>query len=196
VHIAAIDARPAFDDWPDSDTFTEALADVLAADAYEGGWQWRWLGDSATTAENRRAKLAPVMLDIAWALFELRMHRDPSADPNVVWTALTRDYLHIAPHPELSWWAMRGQLIDAPGYMMNYALGAIITADVRGRSRELRGPFWSVAGDGETWYAWLSSRLYRFGLAVPSGEVLRRHLGRAPSPDALLGEIDALRARD
>ena len=42
-------------------------------------------------------------------------------------------YLHVRPHPELSWWALRGQLVDSPGYMMNYALGAIITADLRAR---------------------------------------------------------------
>jgi hypothetical protein len=42
------------------------------------------------------------------------------------WTRLTRDYLRIRPHPELSWWAMRGQLVDSPGYMMNYAAGAIL----------------------------------------------------------------------
>lgn len=190
VHIAAIDTRPAFTDWPDSDTFTEALAEVLGAEAYDGAWQMRWLGDSATTSENRRARLAPVMLDVAWALFELRMHRDPARDPNVVWTTLTRDYLHIAPHPELSWWAMRGQLIDSPGYMMNYAVGAIITADVRGRASALGGPF--SAGLGERWYPWLSARLYRFGLARSSGDVLRDFLGRELSPEALLREIDGL----
>jgi hypothetical protein len=49
----------------------------------------------------------------------MRMQRDPGANPNRVWTGLTHDYLRIRPHPELSWWAMRGQLVDAPGYMMN-----------------------------------------------------------------------------
>ena len=69
------------------------------------------------------------------------MLRDPTLDPNEVWTRLTRDYLRIRPHPEISWWAMRGQLIDAPGYMMNYAAGAILIAAIRARTVEQHGPF-------------------------------------------------------
>ena len=34
---------------------------------------------------------------------------------------------------------MRGQLIDGPGYMANYALAALIAAAVRARIREVRG---------------------------------------------------------
>ena len=35
IHLAAIRTRPAFRDWPDSDPFTEAVADVVALDVYE-----------------------------------------------------------------------------------------------------------------------------------------------------------------
>ena len=133
VHLAAIRTRPAFRDWPDSDPFTEAVADVVALDVYEPAWQQRWLGDSVPLAAGLQSRYGGIVLDVAWAMFELRMLREPGADPNVVWAGLTRDYLHIRPHPELSWWAMRGQLVDAPGYMVNYAAGAILIAAIRAR---------------------------------------------------------------
>jgi hypothetical protein len=191
IHIAAIRTRPAFATWPDSDSFTEALADVPALEAYEPEWQRQYLGSSAELKDSLRSKYASIVLDVAWALFEVRMLREPSADPNQVWTALTEEYLHIAPHPELSWWAMRGQLVDAPGYMINYAIGAVLAADVRARVRELRGPFWR--GDPAC-YAWLSSHLYRFGLERSSRQVLLELLGRAPSPAALLSDMARMRA--
>jgi hypothetical protein len=186
VHIAAIRTRPAFRDWPDSDPFTEAIADLAALDVYEPAWQQRWLGDSVPLAEGLRGRYAGIVMDVAWALFEARMLRDPGADPNLVWTALTRDYLRIRPHPELSWWAMRGQLVDEPGYMMNYAVGAILVAAVRARIRALHGPF--VAGD-PTLYAWLAPRLYRFGLERPAREVVREFLGGPVFPAALLADM-------
>src|SRR5687767_15995046 len=61
-----------------------------------------------------------VMMDIAWSLFEIRMLRDPAQDPNALWTDITREYLHIKPHPEVAWWAVRVQLVSRPGYMINY----------------------------------------------------------------------------
>ncbi|HEU5059537.1 MAG TPA: hypothetical protein VFU21_23545 [Kofleriaceae bacterium] len=186
VHIAAIRTRPAFADWPDSDPFTEAVAEFVALDVYEPIWQQRWLGDSVPLAEALRARYGGIVLDVAWALFELRMQRDPSADPNRIWTTLTRDYLRIRPHPELSWWAMRGQLVDAPGYMMNYAAGAILIAALRARTRELHGPF--AEGD-PSWYAWIAPRLFRFGLERPTREVLEEFLGGAVSPAALLADL-------
>ncbi|MDQ3136790.1 MAG: hypothetical protein M3Q93_04295 [Gemmatimonadota bacterium] len=186
AHIAAIRTRPAFRDWPDSDPFTEAVADVVALDVYDPAWQLRWLGDSVPLAEGLRSRYGGIVLDVAWALFETRMLRDPEADPNAVWTALTRDYLRIRPHPELSWWAMRGQLVDAPGYMMNYAAGSILIAALRARIRELHGPF--TAGDS-TWYAWVAPRLYRFGLERPSSEVIEAFLGGPVSADALLTDM-------
>jgi hypothetical protein len=186
IHIAAIRTRPAFADWPDSDPFTEALGDLVALEAYEPVWQQRFLGDSVPLADSFRAKYASIVLDIAWALFEVRMHRQPDADPNKVWTKITRDYLKVKPHPELSWWAMRGQLVDSPGYMMNYAIGSIIIADIRARIRALHGSF--TLGD-TTWYPWLAARLYRFGLERPSREVISDFLGRAISPRALLDDM-------
>jgi len=88
------------------------------------------------------------------------MLRAPSTDPNVLWTEITNHYLHIVPHPELSWWALRVQLADAPGYMVNYGLGAVLTAEMRQHIREALGPF--DTGDPR-WYAWLSERLLRYG---------------------------------
>ena len=41
--------------------------------------------------------------------------------------------LDIKPHAEYSWWAMRAQLFDLPGYMLNYAMGAFLIADVSGK---------------------------------------------------------------
>src|SRR5262245_64808084 len=104
--------------------------------------------DLVALDESIRAKYAGIVMDTAWALFEIRMHHDPAADPNQVWTDITRRYFRIRPHPEMSWWAVRGQLVNAPGYMLNYALGAILIADLRARAREAHGPY--VAGD-PTW---------------------------------------------
>jgi hypothetical protein len=125
-------------------------------------------------------------MDVAWALFELRMQRQPNSDPNQVWTTLTRDYLRIRPHPGVSWWAMRGQLVDAPGYMMNYAAGAMLIAAIRERTRNLHGPF--SAGDS-TWYGWIAPRLFRFGLEKPSREVVENFLGRPVSPAPILADM-------
>jgi len=192
VHILAIRTRPAFADWPDSDTFTEALGDLVALEAYEPAWQQQFLGASAPLADSLRAKYASIVLDVAWALFEVRMHREPSADPNQVWSAITHDYLHVVPHPELSWWAMRGQLVDSPGYMMNYALGAIVVADLRARCRELRGAF---SNPDPGMYAWLSERLYRFGLERSSRAVVEEFLGRPVRPAALLDDLGRMSGR-
>ena len=186
VHIAAIRSRPAFSDWPDSDPFTEAVADFIALEVYEPAWQQHWLGDSVPLSDGLRSRYGGIVLDVAWALFEMRMQRDPGADPNQVWTTLTRDYLRIRAHPELSWWAMRGQLVDAPGYMMNYAAGSILIAAIRSRTRAVHGPF----GTGDsTWYSWVAPRLYRFGLERPTREVIEEFLGGRVSPEALLADM-------
>jgi hypothetical protein len=192
VHIAAIRARPAFDDWPDSDVLTEALADMLGVEAYEVSWQALYVGGSADAATLRRARLAGSMLDVAWALFEMRVHRDPAVDPNAVWTEITSRYLGIAAHPELSWWAMRGQLVNAPGYMTNYALGAILTEALRARVRALRGDDAFETPSPEL-YRWLSERLYRFGLARPSRDVVEAFLGGPVTAEPLLAAIAAVR---
>jgi hypothetical protein len=190
VHIAAIRTRPAFADWPDSDPFTEALADLIALDVYEPSWQQHWLGDSVPLAEGLRGRYGGIVLDVAWAEFELRMMRNPEADPNAVWSELTHAYLRIRPHPELSWWAMRGQLIDAPGYMMNYAVGAMLSAAIRARTRAIHGA--TSAGDPE-WYGWMAPRLFRFGLERPAREVIEEFLGGPVSPDALLEDMRRMR---
>jgi hypothetical protein len=186
VHLAAIRTRPAFIDWPDSDVFTEAVADIVALDVYDPVWQHRWLGDSVPLREGLRGRYGALVLDVAWALLERRMLRDPGADPNEIWTALTRDYLRIRPHPELSWWAMRGQLVDAPGYMMNYAAGGILIAAIRARIEALHGAF--VRGDS-TWYGWVAPRLYRFGLERPTRDVVEEFLGGPVSLEPLLADM-------
>ena len=191
IHIAAIRTRPAFTDWPDSDPFTEAVADFMALEVYEPEWQQRWLGDSVPLRDGLRSRYGGIIMDVTWALFEVEMQRDTTADPNRVWTTLTRDYLHIRPHPELSWWAMRGQLIDAPGYMMNYAAGAILIAAIRARTREIHGPF---TGGDSTWYRWIAPRLYRFGLERPTREVIEEFLGGPVSPAAILQDMKRMRA--
>ncbi len=186
IHIAGIRTRSAFADWPDNDTFTEALADVPAMELYEPAWQARFLGDSATLATSLRARYSGIMMDMAWALFEIRIHRSPVSDPNQLWSNITSHWLGIVPHPEWSWWAMRGQLIDAPGYLINYAFGAFITADIRARAAALGHPF-APAVPGQ--YPWLSARLYRWGQERPSRTVLEEFLGRPLKPDALLADL-------
>jgi hypothetical protein len=189
IHVSGVATRPAFADWPDSDPFTEALGDLLALEAYEPAWQARYLGASASEGASLRAKYASIAMDVAWALFELRLHADPSRDPNAEWAAITGEYLHIVPHPEWGWWAMRGQLIESPGYMMNYAIGAMIAAQLRERVRQARGPF---ATPDPKMYDWLTERLYRFGLSRPSREVLRDVLGRSLGVEALVGDMRRL----
>jgi hypothetical protein len=190
IHIAAIRTRPAFGDWPDSDPFTEAVADFVALDVAEPSWQWRWLGDSVPLADGLRARYAGIVLDVAWSLFELRMLREPSADPNQVWTRLTSHYLRIRPHPELSWWAMRGQLVDSPGYMMNYAVGAILIAALRARAVERHGPW--LLGD-RTWYPWVSRMLFRYGLERSTRDLVEEFLGGRVTPAALLEDMGRMK---
>lgn len=190
VHIAAISTRPAYRDWPDSDTFTEAIADLAALEVNEPEWQRRFLGDSAPLASSLRGKYAGIVLDIAWSLLELRAHRDPETSPNQIWTAITRDYLRIRPHPEWSWWAMRGQLVNSPGYMMNYAFGAILIADLRAALVARHGAF--TTGD-PSWYPWVATRLYRFGRERPARVVVEQFLGRGVSVAALIGDLGRAR---
>lgn len=186
IHIAGIHTRPAFLEWPDNDTYSEALADVPALEIYEPRWQWRFLGDSVPLAESLRARYAAIAFDMTWSLFELRAYRDPDVDPNQLWCDLAERFLGIRRHPEWSWWAMRGQLIDAPGYLLNYALGAFIAADIRARL--------AAAGNGfsrsdQTLYDRLRAALYQPGRSEPARQVLERFLGRPISPDALLADL-------
>lgn len=192
VHVSGVATRPAFADWPDSDPFTEALGDLLALEAYEPEWQRRYLRYAAPVPASLRAKYSSIALDVAWALLELRVHADPSPDPNAEWAAITSEYLHIIPHPEWGWWAMRGQLVESPGYMMNYALGAMITAQLRDKIREERGPF---STPDKKRYDWLSDHLYRFGLSRPTRDVLHDVLGAPLGVDALVNDMRRLVAR-
>jgi hypothetical protein len=185
AHMLALHTRPAFMDLGDA-LFYEAFADVPAWSVYEPRWQDKYLGKHASESASLRARYAAVMLDVAWALFECRMLREPAADPNAVWTAITSRYLHITPHPELAWWAVRVQLVDKPGYMVNYGLGAIITADLRQRITSQLGPFDS----GEPrWFGWLADNLLKSGEAQPTAVQLRQFLGRGVTPQALLDDL-------
>jgi hypothetical protein len=188
VNFTAIRNRPAFLDWP-GDLLGEAFADVPSWSTYEPVWQRRYLGRETSEQVSLRALYSGVMLDVAWALFELRMLRAPGTDPNLLWSEITSHYLHIVPHPELSWWALREQLVDKPGYMVNYGLGAVLTADMRQHIREALGPF--DTGDPR-WYAWLGEHLLRYGSERDSRTLLQDFLGRPVSPQALLNQIHRL----
>jgi hypothetical protein len=188
VQISAIRNRPVYVDWNDT-LFVEAFADVSSWSLYEAGWQQRYLGAAAPGRASLRALYGNVMLDVAWSLFEIRMLRDPSTDPNMLWTAITSHYLRIVPHPEIPWWLMRVQLVDAPGYMVNYGLGAVVTADLRARIRERIGGFDT---GNPRWHALVSGELLRFGAGRDTPSLLREFLGRPVSPDALLAQLRRL----
>ena len=189
VHVSAIHTRPAYMDWPDT-LFTEAFADVPSWSVYEPAWQRRYLGAEVPAATSLRSLFGDVMLDVSWALFELRILRNPEADPNAVWTDITSRYLRIVPHAEVPWWAMRVQLAGNPGYMVNYGLGAVLTAEIRARTVEAIGAF--DAGNPR-WYGWLSDRLLRFGSERDTRSLMKDLLGRPLSPDALLRQIERCR---
>jgi len=189
VNITAIRNRPAFVDWP-SDLFAEAFADVPSWSTYEPAWQRRYLGHEASEQLSLRALYSSVMLDVAWSLFELRMLRAPATDPNALWTEITSRYLHILPHPEFSWWAVRVQLADFPGYMVNYGFGAILTADMRKHISKTLGGFDS--GDSR-WYGWLGEHLLRYGSERDTRTLMEDFLGRPVSPQALLEQIHRLK---
>ncbi|HKZ72576.1 MAG TPA: amidohydrolase family protein [Steroidobacteraceae bacterium] len=185
VHIAAVRARPAFF-WPDT-LFMEAFADVPSWSVFDPDWQRKYLGRAVDRSAALQEQYALVMLDVAWGLFEIRMLREPGADPNTVWTEITRRYLGIAPHPEVSWWAVRAQLAGNPGYMINYAAGAVLTADLRARTREAIGAF--DAGNRQ-WYDWLSEHLLKDGARLETPDMLQRFIGRPVSPAALIAELE------
>jgi hypothetical protein len=188
VHMMALHTSPAFMDLGDP-VFYEAFADVPSWDTYDPAWQQKYLGMSAPESDSLRALYSGVMLDLAWALFEIRMLHNPVADPNAVWTEITSRYLHVVPHPELAWWAVRVQLVDAPGYMVNYGLGAVITADIRHHIQESLGPF---ATGNPQWYPWISEHLLRQGMERETSVELTEFLGRPVSPEALLGDIQRM----
>jgi hypothetical protein len=192
AHMLALRTRPAFMDLGEP-IFYEAFADVPAWSVYEPAWQQKYLGRSVAESRSLRALYSAVMLDVAWALFDLRMLRDPDADPNWLWSDITSRYLHVKPHPELPWWAVRVQLVHKPGYMVNYGLGAVITADIRERITQQLGSF--DAGN-ERWYGWTSQRLLRTGEEQETATLLRSFLGRAVSPQPLLRQLQRLKVAE
>ena len=174
LHYAAIRARPAlFEPLVADGGLVEAFADLLGWDVHEPAFQARFLGAAADARACRLGRYGGVMLDVCWALFEVELHRDPERSPNEVWAELTETGLGIVPHPELSWWATRGQLIDGPGYMANYALSALVTAAIRARIRDIRGDWFGNGGD-PGWYEFVADGLLRFGASRPAADVLRR----------------------
>ena len=187
IHMAALRTRPAFLDWATQDTaFLEGTADVLGWDADEPAWQRHWLGDAAEPREALLSRYGAVMLDVCWALFEIELHRHPERRPNDVWTEVTTDGLGIVPHPEWSWWAIRGQLIDGPGYLANYALSAIMAAAVRERIAAVRGP-WFEGDPG--WYRFVSDALFVTGASRTPADLLGAFLGGPLTAGPLLADL-------
>ena len=189
IHIAGIRTRPAFTDWPDADAYCEALADLIALELWEPAWQRRWMPDGVVVPEilSIRCGYADVALDAAWTLFEIRQRRDPGRPPNDTWTDIASTWLGIVRHPEWSWWAIRGQLVQEPGGMSDYAIGAVLTAALRDT---VRGALGDVSSGEPAWYPWMREHLYRFGASVPAREQLIGFLGGPPTADALLAQIN------
>jgi hypothetical protein len=187
LHMAAIRTRPAYLDFPEaSAAYLEGTADVLGWDVDEPAWQGRWLGEAAETREALLSRYGAVMLDICWALFEIELHRHPERRPNDVWTEVTADGLGVEPHPEWSWWAIRGQLIDGPGYLANYALSAIMAAATRARIAEARGP-WFEGDPG--WYRFVADALLVPGSSRPPAALLESFLGGPLTAEPLLADL-------
>jgi hypothetical protein len=186
VHIAAIRTRPAFMDWPDSDMFTEAVADLVTLEIYEPAWQRRYLGAAAPLADSIRAKYSGIVMDTA-ALFEIRMLRDPGQDLNRLWTDLTGRYLRTRPHPDLSWWAAASS--STCRHMLNYAAGAIPVADLR--------PDQGAARPDHLWRPGLvsvgQSESTAPGSSILRALVIEEFLGRPPSPRAVLDDLERAR---
>jgi Zn-dependent M32 family carboxypeptidase len=85
---------------------------------------------------------------------------------------------------------MRVQLAGSPGYMVNYGLGAVLTAEMRAKTMDVIGPF--DAGN-PSWYPWLSERLLRYGSERDTKALMQSLLGRPPSPGALIEQLKRAR---
>ena len=187
IQDAAVRVRPLLAATPSSHgAFWEAFADVVGRDANEPAFLAHHLGASISAREATISRYGGVMLDCAWTLFEIELHRQPSRRPNDVWAEIMERDLGVHGHPEWSWWATRTQLIDGPGYMANYALGAVMVAAVRERIRSIRGE-WSRGDSG--WYSFVSERLLQWAGAREPSSILRDFLGGPLTADALLEDI-------
>jgi Zn-dependent M32 family carboxypeptidase len=78
------------------------------------------------------------------------------------------------------------QLVGNPGYMVNYGLGAVLTAEIRAATIAAIGSF--DAGN-VGWYRWTSERLLRFGSERDTRSLMTGLLGRPVSPEALLLQL-------
>ena len=187
LHAAAIRTRPAFLESPPEETaFLEGTADILGWDPDEPDWQRHWLGEAVEPREAILSRYGAVMLDICWASFEIELYRHPDRRPNDVWTEITTDGLGIMAHPEWSWWAVRGQLIDSPGYMANYALSAIMAAAVRARIAAVRAP-WFEGDPG--WFRFVADALFAPGSSRTPADLLGAFLGEPLSAGPLLADL-------
>ena len=187
LHYAAIRTRPAFGEAPaDFAGFFEAIADVVGWDADEPAFQAHHLGRGVEPTLAVVSRYGSVLLDVCWALFEIELHQSPGRRPNDVWAEIVADGLGIEPHPEWSWWAVRGQLVENPGYLANYGLSAITAAALRARIRELRGD-WSTGDPG--WYAFVSERLLRHGGERSPASLIADLLGGPLTEQPLLADL-------
>jgi hypothetical protein len=188
IHYLAIRARPAEFDLPaETLPFVEAVGELLGWNVSEPSFVAEEFGAAISAADARLYRYGPLMLDLLWTLFEVELNRHPDRRPNDVWAELSESHLGVAGHPEWSWWAVRGQLIESPGYLSNYALGGIVVAAVRRRLAELR-PEWWLGDPG--WYSFASDRLLRFGANRPSGEIIAGFLGEPLSTRAIMADLE------
>jgi hypothetical protein len=188
LHVAATRARPAFVSWPaEQAAFVEAIADVLGWTTHEPAFLKDQLGADVSVRESVIARYRTFATDAWWTLFELELHRHPDRNPNEVWAEIAERDMGVVGHAEKAWWAHRGQLIDGPGYLANYPLGAFVVAAVRARIRQVRGD-WSTGDPG--WYPYVADGLLRFGGSRTPGAILADFLGGPLTPDALLEDLE------
>jgi hypothetical protein len=70
--------------------------------------------------------------------------------------------------------------------MVNYGLGAVLTAEIRGATVAAIGPFDT---GNDAWYRWSSEHLLRFGSERGTRTLLHGLLVRPVRPDALLAQV-------
>ena len=163
IHFVAVRARPAFA-YNDSILFIEAFADVPSWSVYEPAWQQKYLGTSSRNRHHyaifTRASCSTLRGHyLKSECFTIRRQIRTQCGRK-----LPAAILHIVPHPEYSWWAVRVQLMDSPGYMVNYGLGAVITADVQAAHPASR---LGRLSRRSRWYGWISEHLLRSGGELP-----------------------------